>query len=76
MKDDIGSTTMQALQLLWLVKKHILGSNGVDQHRNQACSFYYYYQELIIVEGECLTLYRAVKHDSEKFKGIQSDVLK
>ena len=35
-----------------------------------------YYQELIIVEGECLTLYRAVKYDSEKFKGIQSDVLK
>ena len=22
------------------------------------------------MEGECLTLYRAVKHDSEKFKGI------
>jgi len=35
-----------------------------------------YNQELIIVEGECLTLYRVVKHDSEKFKGIQSDVLK
>ena len=38
--------------------------------------FYDNYQELIIVEGECLTLYRAVKHDSEKFKGIQSDVIK
>ena len=29
-------------------------------------------QELIIVEGECLTLHRPVKNDPEKFKGILS----
>ena len=32
------------------------------------------HQELIIVEGECLTLHRPVKNDPEKFKGIPSDV--
>ena len=31
-----------------------------------------YYQELIIVEGECLTLHRPVKNDPEKFNGILS----
>ena len=33
-----------------------------------------HYQEVIIVEGESLTLHRPVKNDPEKFKEFPSDV--
>jgi len=38
-KVSFGRTMIQALELLWLVKRHISGRSDVEQGRNQACSY-------------------------------------
>ena len=74
--DDIvcsGVATIEATEAAALVK-------NVQQFRLSRPEFWHpeffttiqHYQELIIVEGECLTLHRPVKNDPEKFKGILS----
>ena len=48
-KVSFGRTMMRALELLWLVKRHISGQNDIEQWRNQGCSYSPYWVTLVWV---------------------------
>ena len=41
-KVSFGRTMMQALELLWLAKRHIFRRSDVEEWRNQVCSYSHY----------------------------------
>ena len=44
-----GRAMMQALELLWLAKRHISGRSDVEQSRIQGCSYSYMYYRITLV---------------------------